>query len=353
MTPLPTRKLVVDVQAQAATSRMSPDGEARLRAAAPDDWTVEIVRAPTVSDGDGNDDPSDEVRAAIADAEVYLGFGMPPTLLRAAPDLRWVQSASAGVRSVLTPEFIERGILLTNAAGVHAEPMGEYVLAGVLHFLRGFDVAVARQRERRWDKAPWSEPDASAESARVREVSECTVLVVGAGGIGRAVGRHFTDLGARCTAVRRRPELGVPEGFDRVVGPEALDAELARHDVVVLSAPATESTTGVLDGRRLGLLPRGAIVVNVARGALLDERALVDGLRDGRIRGAVLDVYATEPLPADSPLWALPNALLTPHVSAVAPARFWNRMLELFLENWERYRRGERLLNLVDVSAGY
>jgi phosphoglycerate dehydrogenase-like enzyme len=291
--------------------------------------------------------------AAAADAEVYFGYGMSPRLLEAAPRLRWVQSAAAGVRRLLFPGMRERDVLLTNAAGIHAEPMGEYVLAGVMYFLRGLDVALARQREARWDKDPWSEPTQSDRPAMVREVVECRVLVLGAGGIGRAVGRRFAMLGAHCVGVRRRPELGVPDGFAGVVGPDGLDAELGRADVVVVAAPSTAATERVLDRRRLALLPPGAIVVNVARGALLDEGALAEALAAGRLRGALLDVFDDEPLPADSPLWRLPNVLLTPHVSGVSPALFWHRMLGLFLENWERYRRGAPLVNLVDKAAGY
>ena len=319
----------------------------------PDGWSLVLVEGETISDGDGNPSPSPEVVEAVRDAEVYFGFGMSEPLLAAAERLRWIQSAAAGVKSLLALGIPERGILLTNAAGIHAEPMADLVLGGVIHFLRGFDVALGQQRDARWVREPWVNPGAAATDVQPREVADCRVLVFGAGGIGTAVARRFTALGACCVGVRRRPELGAPPGFARVVGDGGLDAELPAADVVVLSAPATESTEQILDARRLGLLGRGAIVVNVARGALVDERALAEALAAGRLRGAVLDVFSQEPLPADSPFWRLPNVLVTPHVSAVSPARFWDRMLALFLENWERYRRGERLKNLVDASAGY
>ena len=348
-----TRLLVADVRARAPAWTLTREAETRLRAAVPDGWALHLVAAETISDGDGNPTPSPEVVAAIAEAEVYFGFGLSAPLLEAAPRLRWVQSAAAGVKSLLDLGLPERGILLTNAAGIHAEPMADLVLGGVVHFLRGFDVAVAQQRESRWAREPWVNPAAAAVDVRPREVADCRVLIFGAGGIGQAVARRFAALGARCVGVRRRPDLGAPPGFERVVGDEALDDELPRADVVVLSAPATARTDRVLDERRLGLLSPGAIVVNVARGTLVDETALAEALAAGRLRGAVLDVYTQEPLPAASPLWRLPNVLATPHVSAVSPARFWDRMLALFLENWERYRRGERLLNLVDASAGY
>ena len=278
---------------------------------------------------------------------------MPPALLAVARRLRWIQSAAAGVKSLISLGLHERGILLTNAAGIHAEPMADLVLGGVIHFLRGFDVAIARQREGRWVREPWVDPAAADLDVRLREVADCRVLIVGAGGIGQAVARRFSALGASCVGVRRRPALGAPPGFERVIGTDAVDAELRAADVVVLAAPATAETERTLDDRRLRLLGPGAIVVNVARGALLDEQALAEALAARRLRGAVLDVFSQEPLPADSPLWRLPNVLVTPHVSAVSPARFWDRMLALFLENWRRYRAGERLRNLVDASAGY
>ena len=147
--------------------------------------------------------------------------------------------------------------------------------------------------------------------------------------------------------------LGPPEGFERVVGLDRLDEELPPHDVVVLTAPLTPETQGLLDDRRLALLPESAIVVNVARGALLDEEALARRLAGGALRGAVLDVFRHEPLASDSELWQLRSVLLTPHVSPVSPGRFWPRQLDLFLDNWRRYVAGEPLRNVVDKSAGY
>ena len=179
------------------------------------------------------------------------------------------------------------------------------------------------------------------------------MLVLGAGGIGSEVARRCAAFGAACTGVRRRPELGAPPGFARVVGPAAIDAELPAADVVVVAAPSTGETRRLLDSRRLGLLPAGAIVVNVARGALLDEQALAAGLREGRLRGAVLDVFEQEPLAAESPLWGLPSVVMTPHVSGVSPRRFWERGVARLVDNWARYDAGAPLRNVVDKGAGY
>ena len=153
--------------------------------------------------------------------------------------------------------------------------------------------------------------------------------------------------------MRRRVTLGAPAGFADLVAFDAIDNELRAADVVVLAAPLTEQTRGLLDARRLDLLPPACVIVNVARGALLDEPALIEHLRAGRIRGAALDVFQEEPLAADNPLWQLRSALVTPHVSPVSPGRFWARELDLFLDNWRRYVRGDPLRNVVDKRAGY
>jgi phosphoglycerate dehydrogenase-like enzyme len=153
--------------------------------------------------------------------------------------------------------------------------------------------------------------------------------------------------------VRRRVSLGAPAGFDRVVTLDQLDAELPHHDVIVLAAPLTPETTGLLTAERLDLLPPQSIVVNVARGAHLDEAALAERIVSGRIRGAVLDVFREEPLPASSPLWGLRQVVVSPHISPVSPGRFWPRQLALFLDNWRRYSKGQPLRNVVDKRAGY
>jgi phosphoglycerate dehydrogenase-like enzyme len=345
---VPDRLLVADLNAVAPAWTLPSWAASRLREAAPNGWRAHVVEAPTVSDGDGSDRPSDEALAAVAGAEAYVGFGLPRAILRDAPALRWVHSAAAGVGSALHPELAERGIALTNSAGIHGPPMAEYVLGGVLHFLRGFDVAVRAQTRAGWDREPFVGAGHSA-----RELGECRALVVGAGGIGSAVARALGAHGVRVTGVRRRPELGVPEGFERVVGPGALDAELPGADLLVLSAPLTAGTRALVNGERLDRLPDGAILVNVARGALVDEAALAERLAGGKLRGAVLDVFVAEPLPASSPLWGLERALVTPHVSAVSPRRFWERELALILDNWARHDSGAPLCNLVDARAGY
>ena len=340
--------LVVDGNATSRTWSLTPEAEQRIRNAAPAGWEVYVVAAQTSSDGDGPVGSSNEVVRAIPDAEVYLGFGIPRALFLAARQLRWVHSAAAGVGSALYPEMLASDVLLTNSAGVHAVPIAEYVVAGVLYFTRGLDIAREQQTRAHWDKQRFVAGDSP-----LREIDRARVLIVGAGGLGTEAAKRLTALGASCVGVRRRPALGTPPGFARIVGPQSIDEELRGADIVVLTTPLTDATRGLLTAERLDLLPRHAIVVNVARGALVDEEALTERLAKGRLRGAVLDVFQEEPLAPDSRLWQLRSALVTPHISPVSPGRFWARELDLFLDNWRRYARGEPLRNVVDKHAGY
>ena len=343
-----SRLLAVDLAAASVNWAITPEAEAAIRDAAPAGWQTRFVRATTVSDGDGGTQPSAEAMEAIREAEVYFGFGISPYLFREARSLRWVHSAAAGVGSALFPEMVSSPVILTNSAGVHAVPIAEYVVGGVLYFFRMFDVAVSRQRSGRWDKEPFV-----GTGSRIRELGDARVLILGAGGLGQAIAKRLSALGARCTGLRRRPDLGVPEGFEQVAGLEALDELLPTADVLVLTVPLTPATRGIMTATRLDRLPREAIVVNVARGDLVDEKALAGMLDSGRLRGAVLDVFSQEPLAESSPFWGLESVLLTPHVSAVSPARFRDRAVRLFVDNWHRYERGEPLRNLVDKQSGY
>ena len=343
-----TRRLVVDLAATSKNWALTPAGEDRIRAGAPAGWEVVTVHAPTSSDGDGPPRASQEALEAIREAEAYFGFGVTSDLLAAARRLRWVHSAAAGVGNVLRSGIADTDVLLTNAAGIHAVPMAEFIIGGLLHFMRGFDVAIDQQRRGEWSKGFFV-----ADDSPLRELGDARVLLVGTGGIGQATATRLSALGATCVGVRRRPELGLPPGFSEVTGPAGLDAELARAEVLVLSAPLTAETSRLMTRERLERLPEGAIVVNVARGALMDEEAVADLLENRWLRGAVLDVFTEEPLSPHSRLWKLRSALVVPHVSPVSPGRFWPRSLDLFLDNWQRYASGQPLRNLVDKHAGY
>lgn len=342
------RLMVVDLRSTAQAFNLPERVAQAITDATPEGWRVHIVSALTDSFGDGAQAPSEESLSVIPDAEVYVGFGMPRSLFLAGPKLKWVQTGTAGVATLLFDEMRDGDCLLTNAAGLYGPTIAEHVLAGVLHFLRAFDLADEMRRERNWDQSAFATP-----RALVREIDELHVLVVGAGGIGSEIAKRFSALGARVSGIRRRPGLGAPAGIPEIHGLSELDGLLPLADVVVLATPLTAETRSVLDEARMKSLKPGVIVANVARGALLDEDALVHGLEAGRIRGAVLDVFAKEPLALDSPLWQLPRVVWTPHVSGVSPRRFWDRLQDLILDNWARYRAGTPLRNLVDKRAGY
>ncbi len=335
---------------------------AAIRAALPADLDLVVLDTPSEGTGDGSTGAHPEVLAAVADARVYMGFGISEDVLRAGPRLEWVHSGSAGVGSSLSPEMLRRDLVFTNTAGVHGPPMAEAVLGMILHFARGFDLAGPGRRDRRWDTAPFYAADAP-----LLEISSSTVGIVGYGGIGREVGWRVAALGARVLGLTRSeptPErrADAPDGVELVHGDAGFARVLAESDFVVVTAPDTPETRGLFGEAAFDAMQPHAAFINVARGAIADEAALARAVREGRIRGAGLDVFGIEPLPADSPLWELDRVLITPHVSPVTRG-FWARQQELVLHNLGRWLEGGATTpdaaraagwrNVVDKQAGY
>ncbi|MBI4539655.1 MAG: D-2-hydroxyacid dehydrogenase [Gemmatimonadetes bacterium] len=345
-----TRRIVVDMRDRRPIWTLPAWVVDRIRRVLPDNWDMVVIGSLSDASGDGAHGVSGETLAAVADAEIYLGLGVPASLLRAGPRLRWVHTGTAGVGASLSPELLARDVIFTNSAGVHGPPIADTVLAVILHFARGLDFAVRGQAEARW----WSTPF-HGEDSPVREIAGGIVGILGLGGVGREVARRVTALGARVVALKRRPPARAPEGMEGVevlAGPEGL-ARLAREpDYLVLTAPETRETQGMIGPAFLSQMKPSTVLINVARGSLVDEDALVEALRTGRLRGAGLDVFRTEPIPPDHPLWRLPNVLIMPHVSACTP-RYWERECALIEENLRRYLEGLPLLNVVDREAGY
>jgi len=246
--------------------------------------------------------------------------------------LRWVQSGSAGVESPAFYDLLKRGVRLTNAAGVHAEPIAQYVIMQTLNRIKRTRAHLELQAAHRW------------ESVGGGELTGLTVGIVGFGGIGRAVARLAKAFGMRVVG-SKRTRVEDP-ALDRLYAPEQLSALLAESDFVVLAAPLNEQTRGMINAAALEHMKPKALLINVARGGLVDEEALIDALRRERIGGAVLDVTAVEPLPETSPLWDLPNCVITPHDSGFSSLSL-DRTLKLFLDNLGRFRMGEPLLNEV------
>jgi phosphoglycerate dehydrogenase-like enzyme len=339
------RRLVIDLADARGVYALPAEVVERIRGVLPADWDAIVVGDPAEGTGDGGAVASTAALDAVREAEIYMGFGVPETLLLAGPMLRWVHSGAAGVRASLTPAMLERDIVFTNSAGIHGPPVAETVMAYLLHFARAIDHAVAVQARRAWDK-----DRLDAADSPVRELSRSTVGVVGLGGIGREVAWRASALGARVVGTRRTPAPVV--GVDLFTGSDALSRVLAMSDYLVLALPETGETEGMVGADELALMKPGAVLVNVARGGLVDESALLVALTGGRLRGAALDVFETEPLPADHPLRDAPNLLITPHTAAYSP-HFWEREADLILDNLGRYLDGTSMRNVVDKRAGY
>ncbi|MEX0691463.1 MAG: NAD(P)-dependent oxidoreductase [Gemmatimonadales bacterium] len=341
------RRAVLDLAAGRPTWRFGLRETGAMRRALGRGWDVAVVQAPTDSDGDGGS-ASDEAIAAARGAEVYVGWGVPLPVVRAATDsLRWAHTASVGVGAALTPAFLATGALLTNGRGILDEPMADWVLAAMGVCLRGFLPAIAARQDGRWIKDAFTDG-----SIRPREFAGTRVGLVGLGGVGSAVARRAHRLGMEVRAVRRRRDGRRPAGVRWVGGPTQLGTLAARSDVLVLAAPATAITRTLVEAEALDRLPHGAYLINVARGSLVDERAVVARLTTGQLAGYVTDVAGEEPPRRESPLWTHPGVLITPHVSGVTPA-YQARATALIVDNLQRYRRGRRLRNVVDLAAGY
>jgi phosphoglycerate dehydrogenase-like enzyme len=341
-----SRRLVIDLASPRAAWRIPRASVAEIRNAVGADWDVMEIKAPAVSDGDGGSG-SPEAVAAARGAEIYLGFGVPSGVAAAAKDtLRWAHTATAGVGSSLAHMSGSR-VILTNSAGVHAEPMADWVVAAIAYFTRGLDRMISAQRQGRWAKEDFTDG-----AIPMREFRELRLGVFGLGGIGSAIARRGLALGMKVSGVRRRPERGGPKGVEWVGKLDDLPRLAGGSDVLVIAAPHTKETVGAVGRTVLERLPHQALVVNVSRGSLLDETALLELLELRRLRGAALDVFATEPLPAGHPFWTHPRVLVAPHVSAVS-GRFWERETALIVDNIRSYLAGAPLTNLVDLEAGY
>ena len=332
-----------------------------IRSSLPEEWELVVIDELTDGSGDGATPITRPMSPAIlevtAKADLYFGYGVPAELLEAAPGLRWVHSGAAGVGSSLTQPMLESDVIFTNSARVHAKPMAETVLAMILYFGRGLDLAVANQKKSIWDTEPYY-----TEGAPLNELSELTVGVLGFGGVGYEVSLRVASLGARVVALKRTSLLededveGVLAGtLELLSGDEGFRTCLAQSDVLVLAVPDTPETRGMMDREAFSWMKQGAVLINVARGKLIDEEALIDALNTGKLRGAALDVFQKEPLRGDHELWDHSKVLITPHVSAVSRG-FWRRETDLILHNLQCYLEGYPLkewCNVVNKAAGY
>jgi phosphoglycerate dehydrogenase-like enzyme len=286
------------------------------------------------------------VDAEIPDAEIAITWSVRPEQFKSAKKLRWIHSPAAGVHQLIIPELVNSDIILTNAREVHGPVVAEHVIALVFALAKKIPDAVRLQQKHEWgQQRMWD------ELPRVREVADATIGLIGLGSIGRAVAKSAKALGMRVNAVREHPEKG-SERADAVFGPEQIDEVFRHADYIVLAAPVTAATKAIANAARVALMKPGACLINVGRGPLVDEPALAAALREKKIGGAALDVFPKEPLPADSPLWDVPNLLITPHTAALTD-KLWERHYALFSENLRRYLNGQPLLAVVDKRKGY
>jgi phosphoglycerate dehydrogenase-like enzyme len=271
-------------------------------------------------------------RQAAPEADAMLVGAVPRELVEEvfamAPRLEWVHVLWAGLDSLLFPALAQSPVTLTNGRGVFARSLAEFVIAGMLWFAKDIRRMRRQQRERKWEKFT------------VEELHGRQLGIIGHGCIGRAVAALATAFGMKVIGVGRRSPR---EEFDEVI---------AASDFILVSAPLTPETRGLIGEAEFRRMRPGAVLINVGRGPVVQEEALIAALRDGRIRGAVLDVYDEEPLPADHPFWSMENVLLSPHCADNTPT-WLDEAMQLFVENFERYVKGEPLKNIVDKEAGY
>jgi phosphoglycerate dehydrogenase-like enzyme len=310
---------------------LSGEQVAQVRAAAPDDATILVTRDP------------DEIEAALDDIEIVAGW-FPRHLLSQAHNLRWFQHWAAGVDWVLRhPEVTQMDFVLTNTSGVHPIPANEHIFALLLALGRDLHRAIRAQGDSRW--IPQDEQDA------LFELADKTMLLVGVGAIGERTARLATAFSMRVLGVRRDPTVGAP-GVEAMFDTDHLLDALPEADFVVLTMPLTRETEGMIGAPELRAMKPTAYLINVGRGGTVQEEALIRALREGWIAGAGLDVFETEPLPEESPLWGMDNVIVTSHYAGGTP-RYNERALDIFLDNLRRYQAGERLRNVVDKRLGY
>jgi phosphoglycerate dehydrogenase-like enzyme len=286
-------------------------------------------------------------RSLLSQAEVLFDFDYTndADLPDLAPRVRWIHASSAGIGQFVTRRrYHERmkNVIFTTARGIHAIPLAEFCALAMLAFSRGLFRMHELQGQKKWERYAGT------------DLVGRTVVIFGHGSIGREVGRLARAFGMHAVGVKRSVEGESPEAhnLDELHPASAFRDLLPRAEFLVLAAPHTRETERVLGVDEFARLPKGAVLINIGRGALVDEAAMIDALEDGRLGGAALDVFATEPLPADSPLWTLPNVLVCPH-SASTSDRENGRLTELFCDNLRRFLRGERLRNVLDVVRMY
>ena len=292
-------------------------------------------------------DSYEGIEEHLHSAEVIFTISLRPEQFAAARSLRWIHAPTAAVHQFMFPGLINSDVVLTNSREVHGPVVAEHVMALIFALAKKIPQAVSFQQKRVWgQEVIWT------QAPHLQELGGATLGLIGVGSIGRRVAQMASAMDMRVIAVREHIEKQTPEGVAAVLPFSDLNQLLEQSDFVVMAAPLTEATHGLINGSRLAAMNPTAVLINVGRGPQVDEVALADALRSRRIAGAALDVFEREPLPADSPLWNLDNLLITPHTAGLTH-RLWPRHYELFSDNLRRYLSGQPLLFAVDKHKGY
>ena len=272
--------------------------------------------------------------------EVVFGF-RPATWFHEMPNLKWVQQTGAGANWLLdASEFVASDVILTNASGVTAIPIAEHILALMFTLSRLVHLNVRSQFDRKW-----------VRRGRVREIDGGTMGLIGVGAIGEKTAEKAKGLNMRVLGIRRRPERSSPF-VDQMLGPDRLHEILSLSDWVVITAAMTAETVGMIGEEEFKTMKDTAYIINIARGPIIQEKAMIKALQEHWIAGAGLDVFEKEPLPEESPLWDMKNVVITPHWAGATP-KYFDRLVEIFTENLDRYQAGEQMINIVDKKLGY
>jgi D-2-hydroxyacid dehydrogenase (NADP+) len=288
----------------------------------------------------------DRLPQELPDTEIFVGASLRPEQFQYARKLKWIHSTAAGVSQLMYPELRNSGVILTNPSGIFSPPMAEHTMGLMIALARNFPDCVRYQ-----DRAQWGQEQVSSQPHPLGELNGELLLIVGYGSIGRELARRARAFDMRVWGVTRSGE-GDTTHAEKILPVAQLDSALPHADCVVLAAPDTHETRQLIGARQIAKMKRGARLINVGRGSLLDETALAGALEAGTLSGAAVDVTATEPLPAISPLWRAPNLFITPHTSGVSD-RLWQKETDLLMDLLERWFGGRELFNVVDFTCGY
>jgi phosphoglycerate dehydrogenase-like enzyme len=287
------------------------------------------------------------VEEDLQETEIIFTISLRAEQFAIARKLRWIHSASAAVHQFLFPELVNSEVVLTNSREVHGPVVAEHVMALIFALAKKIPQAAVLQT-----KSVWGQEMIADDTPRLRELAGATLGLIGVGSIGGRVAQMASAVGMRVIAVREHVEKGKPEGVEQVFARSALDEMLRQSDFVVLGAPLLTETRALMNADRLAAMKPDAYLINVGRGPLVDETALIEALRNRRIGGAALDVFEREPLPAESPLWNVEKLLITPHTAGLTD-KLWQRQYDLFSDNLRRYLAGQPLRFVVDKRRGY